>query len=376
VPYFTLAVLLSACSGTSGAPSAPGPASTPAPSPTPVATPAATPTATPTPTMAPSPSAATERVAAQAELSAIQPLLLNDQLEGVQEQAASIARRPLARHVPHAAGGTCDHGAEYTSTTSGNTTNFVLELFYDSACTMPWQVIDGQETTASSGSDLTATDAVTGTNGMAVAYDTVSGSLTVLSDSQYSLSLSASTGPTMTDATGQLGADCTITLASDGSDMQACSFGALEPLTDVPGFNAAGAVLDENSTETTDTSGNATNDGSASGTFYEGKKPPMALVNDGTSVTITGATLHQPLTEAIKLLETSAPIPNGTFTLTDTSENELVTVKLSGSTLAGMVENPASKAVEATFTTDVNGYGTMTYGDGTSATISAFAIQG
>jgi hypothetical protein len=307
-------------------------------------------------------------------LSILRPMLLEDQLQqGVQEQAASQARRKLARGVRRGAAATCDDAVEYSSTQNGGMLDFTLDFFYDAACTMPWETILGQEVETDTGENFTATDTVDGTNGALVEYDAITGELND-SETEGLFAFSATTGPSMSSQTGHLGADCKSTLGFY-PDTETCSFGSLAPIANLTGFNAAGTVLSENST-VTDSTGSSDTVGSGPGTFDTGKAPPMALANDDTNVSITGSSQQETLASTVNLLQASGATPAATFTVTDSADGVFVTVSLSGYTFNGSVEDATTKSVEATFTTDVNGFGTITYSNGRTAPIAAFVTQG
>jgi hypothetical protein len=364
------AAALTACSGGGSGPS-PNGGGGPAPTATPTASAAPTPTPTPPGSLTP----AVERQVAQADLSAVRPILIESQLEqGL--SAASFARKPLFARARRMLSGSCSNGTEYSFSTNGITTKFTLDVFYDAACTMPWQKIAGQEvTSATSGGPaekVTATDIVDGTNGLQVEYDAIDGTITE-TKSADAFAFTAATGPTVSVVKGQLGADCTV--MSTGSNLsETCSFGGLAALPAFMGYTGFGTVIDETATTVAQSEG-YTEYGGGSGTFFEGAAPPvMQLNNNGTTVSIANATVQKTLTETESIVAGSGAVPTVMLTVTDASDNAIVILNVAGTTITGKIENATTLAVVATFTLDLNGNGTITYSNGTMGTVSGFGI--
>jgi hypothetical protein len=220
------------------------------------------------------------------------------------------------------------------------------------------------------GNESTANISIAGTllkktqTGTVASYDTITGSASGTFPSLQA-TLQFSHAPNMTSApTAQYGESCAITITNGGAP-QSCGVGSVAHVQSASADYGVTMVLSMTNSET---------GSSISGTVntYGGSYNSLALA-PGTfpAWNVTGG---QSISSATM---TGTQGETGTFTLTDAKADATVhmTVAASGS-VTGTILRTSTGATVATFVTDQFGNGTITYSNGTTATISDWIVTG
>lgn len=264
----------------------------------------------------------------------------------------------------------CSDGQESGSTESSPTDFESGErTFYDAACTQLATDAYIHLTNNAVGSINTANISIAGTllkesqSGTVVSYDTITGSATGTSPTlQVSIEFNHAANQTASP-TAQFGEACAITIES--SAPQTCGLGS------VAHIQSASADYGVTMTEST-TYGSTSSSVSGTVTTYSGAYNALSL-GSGTfpAWTVSGG---QVLSTATL---TGTESDSGSFTLTDSKADATTTMTMSsGGAVTGTIKRTSTGATVATFTTDAFGDGTITYSNGTTATISDWIVTG
>jgi hypothetical protein len=349
IALFSCSLLLNACGGGGG-----GGGSTPIP--------AATPTPTPGPI-----TKSQARASIQSSLSIIStgavPVTGSTTLGRIRKaQAIHHGRRPLA-----VAG--CSNG--YASNTVYNADGSSTETdsyYYDQQCTLIEEVDVYNYPANTSAASITITGSVEtyARSGAVTGYTTLS--LTVQSSSTQDLITLTATDYTApgTQPIGKTGVTC---LGPPSGASIHCG----DALVETTSAGQVGVSLDDaiavvsNSTTTTVSSTATASDyAAASGLDIQQGTPP--------AWSVIGASPLQTVSGTVTLSFSGSTLASGSLTITDVTDAISVTGTFTQTTIT--LTASGRGATVATATVDLSGNGTITYADGTTASITAWTITG
>jgi hypothetical protein len=286
----------------------------------------------------------------------------------------SVMRRTLSEGRARESTSTCVNGVTST-TTAGSTSNveyITVSDYYDTACTELW--FTGQLTVTVTSSTLaTATGSYTYYTKAGAEYEyagPVTLTLSLASPAYFSLltSLATSAGasPYMS-----VGVGCSIASGTDSCSVASADHLAALSLDDAAVANVSATLQSGTSGETIALSG--------SGSAYTGALNSTSVVNQGTYLFgITGGSVIDTASMAGSFNFTSAGlVSGGSIQLTDAADGATVTAAYNTATqtIGGSVTQTSTNTVVATYSVSVIGTGTITYGNGTTGTITGWVIQ-
>lgn len=292
---------------------------------------------------------------------------------------SSVLRRTLDAVATRNAGSlrstlaVCNVGVEIDLTPSGPTALIHERTFYDAACTQLFQDINLAETLVGSSSvSLSGTETQYTRAGAVFAYDTLSGSLVGAGTTSAQVSLQiADAASNSAPVRAMLGLSCNIGVTS-----QNCGSGGVEHLASISqdfGATIAATVFiipvpGQNSPVTF----------TGTAAAYKGGLNALALAPGPFPIwSVSGGTLIGSASLSGGLSFNAAGIlSGGQLTFTDPGSDATVTVTAAGQPLviSGVVKQSSTGQTKATFTLDINGNGTITFSDGSTAVIIAWQI--
>jgi hypothetical protein len=290
---------------------------------------------------------------------------------GAYGTAVSNSIKPLASLSTT---GSCNNGREFTVTVISPTqTQYELKLFYDNACTELARDAVALVTKASSSSETIART-VTNYNLSGIVLSTRKTNFAVTGSSGNfsaiatgSLFIGTSTSPE-----AQSGRQLTVAPQNATTSTISGNSGHIENVG-IPSINESfghSGVL-QNTTETTDASGNVTFAGTHVGTFVKGPlgslslpaNPPFA-VSGGTQIgqaTISGSVEFDSNDQLINVTLNGTLLNGNTLAVTTSGTPPTIAIN-------GVITSPSNQPV-ATFTVDKFGNGVITYASGQQALI-------
>lgn len=359
--------MLAACGGGGG-----GGSSTPSVGT--VAPPAVAPPAAPT--TAPIQTASVQRTLVQ------QTLTSTDQSSQIASFGASSGngtlvhlRRSLA-DMRTATSLSCSNGSELTivATNQTNVANVTIAGFYDAGCTELWYVGTGT---------LTAASSTAGTLALTTTYYTLSGAiyryvpftlaLTGIGTGagtfalQASLATSAGASPF-----ANVGVGCSIASTADACSMAEADHLALLGVDVAIGVNVGATITSANGGGVTIAlSGNGVaNVGGLNATTVASTGTYTFGISGGSTVDSAGLSGSLTLTSA-------GLIVGGNLALSDSADGATVSAVYNAGTqtITGAITLNAGGATVATYSVNLLGTGTLSYGNGTTGTISNWVVQ-
>ena len=315
-----------------------------------------------------------ERAAAQYALSALRPLVF-----GVTRLDYGVMRTAGAR-TPSAASTWLRGSGERAACTAGNTssatnqrsadglqnrtvTTFVDHVYYDRACASLWRTETGTITTTTDLNDddvdyssIAGIETIHDARGRVVEVDQVSAGSDSPGNAPPSYSLSVSANTPGSGASDTFFVDC---------DASQCQYGDITGLATTDPYPAVGAFVIDRP------------DGLETHTFtgveafgVAGSRAATAFGGNG----ITGQALTRDLEAKRETSRDAAGNVTISLSLRDVPIDVASSATFSGNAISGSVERASDAFAVAKFAVDVNGYGTMTYADGTQGTIEGFGI--
>jgi hypothetical protein len=261
------------------------------------------------------------------------------------------------RDVPTCEAGSTGGTEETVVETSSTTETVTIETFYDAACTEP--EVDLVWNASLSGTNLTGPATYTQYNATGTTAFTASAQVTI-----YATSTGTETGISLL-ITGITGAD-TGSLVSTGL---ACSeTGSAGCSLAVVGNTSSGetGVVSDASVSTTAVSMQVQ--------AYQGSAGALSI----QAGTFPDWTIAPSSDEIASVSISGGPASGGGFSLTLTDNVNGGTFAITGSangTVTGTLTATGSSTTDASFSIDAAGDGTLTYGNGTTASIVDFEIQ-
>lgn len=371
------AVILTACGGGGGGGSSPTPLSTPNTGPAPIQS-TSVQRAVANQALA-VPSAAGSIYTAASVTGAASARHIMDAarhaMSGWRAGASGVASPQGLRRLSSVTYSACSNGVETAGNEVSQTEAQVYErIFYDAACAHLYQdIFLDLVATSSTAASATGTDTYYTSSGQVYDYTTLSLAITETASNTGTISLLGTDAPSPTAAqTAAIGVACSI-----NSNAIGCGFGgvahvasASQDLGDTLSFNATISSAANSTTlamSGTDTSfaGSLNTLSLSAGTF------PNWVVSGGS--TVDNASFTASLTYT-----TSGNLTTMTLTLTDAVDDASVSISASGTpaVITGTVKQTSTGQTVATFTTDASGNGTITYSNGTTATITNWVVQG
>lgn len=334
-------------------------------------------------------SVSVQRTEAASSLSAAQAVQSGGPFGGAQVPLSTIVRQGAMRLL-HATGAPVKHTASFTEDDivwgpcssgyeSGTGTESMTDLevgartYYDAACTQLAEDSYVHLINNTPGSTTTENISISGTllkktqSGTVVSWDTLTGTATgTVSGTNPSLqaSLLFSHAPNQSSSpTAQYGESCGITLSGSGAP-QSCGVGNVAHVQSASADYGVTMNLTMTSGETSAVTGTVTTFSGAynaltlaAGTF------PAWTISGGQS--LSSATL------------TGTQGGTGSYVLTDAKADATVTMSVDDTgSVTGTIKRTSTGASEASFTVDAFGNGTITYSNGTTATISDWIVTG
>lgn len=372
--FLILASLLSACGGHSGpGPNPPGP----------------TPTGTPTATPPPPPVSTQKSVAAQSlQALAIGQILAggfagpNASLLSFLKQGAGsltqVTKRPeiITNQTPPPLS-PCANGTEYAKQANATVTQIWIETYYDSQCTTLFSEVYAEQSLLSQNGTTKnlAVDEIqqlfqkTGTQ---VAYNTVSAQLVVDNGSLSAVTEQVASQVNQNSPTlSNVGLSCTYVNGA----ANACGSGSItHSLTEDLGTTLAFPQFSV--TQTSDGGTQYSLTGNV--TTYTGAINGLVLspVQNSIDWSIGGGTQGGSSNMSGTFDFSAAGVADGgTITTTDTPDDiEVIVTTASDGSMTGSIKRISTGAGVATFTLDATGNGSITFADGTTATIQNFGL--
>ncbi len=292
-------------------------------------------------------------------------------------QGFRTARGAGARSAQAVTYSACSAGTESaTHVVSPSEEQVDIRLFYDAACTAIEQdiAIDLIATSATSVS-ATGTTTLYDRSGTAYDYQTLALTISAVGSRTGSFSIVTDDAASATaPKTATLGVACTVAPAS-----LACGIGAVAHASAIA--QDLGATASVSASATVQGDGDVTIPVSGAAASYTGALGSLSLaqaafpafgVSGGTAAdtgTFTGSFTYTP----------SGVLVSGSFTLTDAAADGTVTVTSTGTpatSVNGTVTRTSTGQTLATFTVDIDGNGTITYGNGSTGRIVNWQIFG
>ena len=270
----------------------------------------------------------------------------------------------------------CSNGVESASNTISSTEVQAYErVFYDSTCSKLYQdIFLDLVATSQTAISATGTDTYYTSGGAVYDYTTLTLAITVTSSSSGTISVQATDAPSPTAAqTAAMGVACTLATGAVG-----CGVGgvvheaaASQDLGAVMSFNAAQGAASGGTVPVTINGSGSSYSGSLNALSLSAGQFPNWAISGGS--TIDTASFSGTLT-----FTTGGNLVAMSITLTDAADDGTVTLSAAGSpvTVSGTVKQTDTGQTLATFTTDAVGNGTITYSNGTTATISNWKVLG
>lgn len=280
------------------------------------------------------------------------------------------SRTSIASAAP-AVYGPCNAGIEYADTVISLTeADLYLKLFYDASCTNLFES-SFLDIVASGASSASANGNVVeyNTSGSIVSYQTFQEMLTNLGSSSAAISIRTANSASQTASPFEsLNMACTI-----GSSNIGCGSGEIvhNQALNVDQGESALMTVSESAANTA-----VTVPITGSGTQYTGNLNALSMtVGTLPAWIISGGTTADAASFSGQIVYSTVGLPmSGTLTVTDSANNETVTLTVNGTQSSGVVTQTSSGTTFATFTIDQYGNGTITYANGTTADISQWQI--
>lgn len=288
--------------------------------------------------------------------------------------ASSSARAPRISQV--SSWGPCTNSNEsYSVQVSATESQYYSRDFYDAGCTKLWRD-DYADVKASSptSADGTGTMSVYDTNGTQTSYNTFTVSLSQPTTGGMNVSVKLTNAVNSTSPElSQNGMACQFTNLSDAAN---CGVGEVQ--------HAKTASVDTGVTfaisnlTTTYTNGITTVPIDTALNAYTGAYGALTLTPGTTfpNWVIAGGTLISSSTAKGSIAVGTSGVQSVALVLTDSANDATVTLASSGSKINGTIVETSTGKQIATFVVDQSGNGTMTYGNGTTATISGWILAG
>ena len=320
-------------------------------------------------------STAVQRAVVQQALSATNTSSYVQQY-GTPSGTVALVRRVMSGARGAVALSACNGGI-VTSTSPGpsnNVENISINAYYDAACSQLWYAASGT---------LTANSSTTGTAALSITYYTLSGAVYEYASPvvlvlggigtaapyfalQASLAASQSSPPYLS-----LGVGCSVSPSSDG-----CSEAVAAHLASL-GSDTAIAVTASDALSAAPGGGEVISL-NGSGSSRSGSLGSTNVVSQGSyAFGIAGGNLIDSVTLTGSLtLTLSGLVVSGGVTVTDAADGLTATVTYNGSTQAfsGSLTQTGSGTTLATYTVNLNGNGSVAYGNGSVATISNWVV--
>jgi hypothetical protein len=303
---------------------------------------------------------AQQKATMQSSVSAVQTL-------STSEGALSVARHALAAHKGRRVKDTssCSNSQITSDADNGTTDTETISTYYDTGCTELEEVEVVSVPDNASATSLTATGTITeySLTGSVTSYDTLTIALTENSSTQATFTIEDSQANTVGGAVvAQAGTTCVDT---EGTSSDTISCGAASVQTS--GATQTGASLLENGASTSSSvtiSLTASAYTAASGLGIAQGTSPAWNVTGGSPVdTITGS------------ITTSSTANTATITLSDTTTGVSISGTLAGGTIT-LTESQNGKTLATATVNASTGNGTISYADGTTATIVNWTVEG
>lgn len=354
----TLVLLLAGCGG--GGSSSGSTQAVPVPTTTPVVT----------------PSVAIQRALVQQSLSATQQGGQIAQYGSSSGTTLSLVRRAMSGERATKSTSICSNDTISTITqgASANVVVLVIDTYYDAMCTKLQTTLNLTLTQTS----LTAATAVGNstlysTTGAVIEYDQLALTLTGVGSTTSTVSIRDDLAPSQGAAPiANLGIGCSVASASD-----TCSLAAALHLVSLGSDQAAAATVGGT---VAFAGGLATVAISGSGTDSTGALNSTNVAANGPYLwSTTGGTLVDSAAIAGTLSYTAAGlVAGGTLSVSDTLDNAAATAAYTPTSglILGTVSSISPAKPIATFSVNTLGSGTVTYANGTTATITNWTVQG
>jgi len=300
------------------------------------------------------------RATMQSSVSAVQTI-------STSEGTLSFARHALAAHKGRRVKDTsgCIDSQIENDSDNGTTDTETESTYYDTACTEIQEVEVITVPDNATQSSFTANGTITDYSlaGAVTSYDTLTLSLSENSQTSATFTIEESQANTVGGAAyAQTGTSCTDTEGTS-SDTIACGAASVQTVAGTQ----SGAALTENGTLTSSAltfTLTASAYSQASGLSISQGTPPAWSVIGGSPVdTITGS------------ITTSTSANTATITLSDTTTGVSVTGTLVGETIT-LTESQNGKTLATATVNATTGNGTISYADGTTATIVNWTVEG
>ncbi len=315
-----------------------------------------------------------QEVAQAATEAAFSPIETGQEDAGLFDGAYGTALSNSSKPLSVTANGACNNGKEFTVTVISPTqTQYELKVFYDNACTELARDAVALVTKASSSSETIA---------RTVKDYNLSGTVLSTRDTNYAITGSkgdftaVATGSlfigTSSSAEAQSGRQLTVAPQNSTTSTISGNSGHIENVG-MPSINESfghSGVL-QNTTETTDASGNVTFAGTHVGTFVKGSLGSLSLPANPPFAVSGGTQIGQATISGSVEFDSSDQLVNVTLNGTLLNGNTLaVTTSGTPPTIAinGVITSPSNQPV-ATFTVDKFGNGVITYANGQQALI-------
>ncbi len=246
--------------------------------------------------------------------------------------------------------------------------------FYDAACTHLYQdVFLDLVATSSSTVTATGTDAYYTSSGTIYDYATLALTITVTGANTGTITVQGTDAPSPSAAqTAAAGVACSINSNSVGCGVGAVAHeaAASQDLGDTLTFNATVSTTSSAVALAINGTGSSFA-GSLNALSLSAGVFPSWVVTGGTTVDTASFNGSVNFT-------TSGYVTGMTLTLSDAADDGTVTIAASGTpaVITGTVKQTSTGQTLATFTTDASGNGTITYSNGTTATITNWIVQG
>lgn len=297
------------------------------------------------------------------------------QMEGSYRAGDSTPRAPRAA-TTNVAWGACTNSNENASVqVSATEWQYYSRDFYDAGCTKLWRDNYADVNASSQTSiDGIGTMATYDTGGTQTSYDTFTMSLAQPSSGVLTISMKLTTALNSTaPELSQNGIACQFTTLSQAAT---CGMGEVQHAKNA---NVdTGVTFAINNLTTTTANGVITIPIDTTLNTYTGSYNALTLAASPTfpSWMVTGGTAMSSSTAKGTVAAGSNGVQSVALTLTDSLNNATVTLVTSGSKINGTIIETSTGKQVATFSVDPSGNGTISYSDGTSATITDWILIG
>jgi hypothetical protein len=269
----------------------------------------------------------------------------------------------------------CNAGVELTLAPSGPTAHIHEQTFYDAACTQLFQDINLDETLVASNSvSLNGNQTQYTRAGAVFAYDTLTGSLVGAGTSSAQMTIQVADAANSSAAPRAVaGLSCNVAATS-----QTCGSGGVDHVAALS--QDFGATIAANVVVAPPPGGGMFAAFNGNSTAYKGALNALGLsAGPFPSWSVSGGSVTDNVTLSGGLTFSAAGIiTSGQLTVVDAAADATVTVTASGQpiVIAGVIKQTSTGQTVATFSVDINGNGSITFGNGTTAVIIAWQVIG